>query len=305
VMRRACTLGIALLMLAGCGGAAMQNLPASTAMAGGSQVAPELSRGDLIYVSSFYGSIIDAISYPRGKLVGTVRGSDPEGLCASTTIRGNWWVVNAGAEQIAEYAHGGSSPIATLSTSAGEPAGCSVDPTSGNLAASILGAGAVVIFKKGSGAGTEIEDGLESTFFVGYDDKGDLFADGSNSSGVGLVELGKGAGAFKTIRLPASLATGFPGGIQWDGAYLASVNGEREATIYRLAIKRHEAIVKGTVHLAGESGAFWIAGSYVVAVDGQNAIGVWKYPAGGNPIKIINVSSFDEPLGLTVSLKPR
>lgn len=303
VMHRACTVGIAALMLAGCGGAAMQNPPVSNAVAGGSQVAPALTRGDLIYLSNFYSSQIFAISYPHGKLVGTISGADPQGLCASTTIRGNWWVVNSSADQIVEYAHGGTSPIATVTTSAGEPAGCSVDPTSGNLAVTIIGAGKIVIFKNGSGSGTEVEDGLESTYFPGYDGKGDLFADGLNSSGVGFVELRKGAGAFKTVTLPPSLAAGFPGDIQWDGTYLAYGTGS-SSTIDRLAIKRHTAIIKGTVQLAGATGGFWIAGSYVVAF-ASGGIGVWKYPAGGNPIKIIKVTSLDLPLGLTVSLKPR
>lgn len=302
-MHRACTVGIAALMLAGCGGTAMQNPPVSNVVAGRSQVAPALTRGDLIYVANFGSSTIDAISYPRGKLVGTVTSSYTQGLCASTTIRGNWWVVNSGAAQIVEYQHGGTSPIKTLTESVGEPAGCSIDPTTGDLAVSILFTPDVLVWANATGTYTELTDPLLETYFVGYDGSGDLFADGFNSSGVGFVELRKGAGAFKTVTLPPSLAAGFPGDIQWDGTYLAYQN-QLNDTIYRLAIRRDEAIVKGTVQLTGGGASFWIAGSYVVASYDYNAIGVWKYPAGGNPIKIIKVTSL-VPLGLTVSLKPR
>lgn len=304
-MLRACTAGIAALMLVGCGGAATQNLPISTAFGAASQIAPALSRGDLIYVSNVYSSTVDAITYPRGKLAGTVSGDEPQGLCTSTTTRGNWWVVNSGSETIAEYAHGGTSPIATLSTtSAGDPVSCAIDPTSGDLAATLITTGAVVIFKNASGPGTEVQDGLVETFFDAYDGRGNLFADGFNDEFIpALVELRKGASTFHTVTVPLTIES-FPNELFWDGTYIA-VGPAEGGAIDRLAIKRYRAVLKGTVQATGASGSFWIGGSRLVAFDGQSGIGIWKYPAGGNPIKTITVPNPDLPIGLTVSLKPR
>lgn len=119
-----------------------------------------------------------------------------------------------------EYAHGGTTPLRTLDVTAGEPAGCSVDPTTGNLAVSILGTGEVVVFTQGSaGSGTIVSDGLTDTYFDGYDDKGDLFVDGFQGSTPGLTELPKGGGPSVRITLGQPLE--FPGGLQWHAAFCA------------------------------------------------------------------------------------
>jgi hypothetical protein len=53
----------------------------------------------------------------------------------------NFWVTVSGSQSIEEFNVDGSSPIKTLTTSAGEPVGCAMDPISGNLAATIIGNG--------------------------------------------------------------------------------------------------------------------------------------------------------------------
>jgi hypothetical protein len=247
-----------------------------------------------------------------------VNGSDPQGLCPSTTIRGNWWVVNSGTDTVVEYAHGGTSPIATLTVSAGDAVSCAVDPTTGNLAVAIIDANEVVIFKNGSGSGSVIQDPTSSSFFIAYDNKGNLFVDGLNTSSVMLFELRKGANTFKTVTLPHSLAAEFPSELYWDGTYMdmeaqsygaiaAPQSGAFGSTIYRLAIKHDKAVVEGTVQVTGGGGSFWVGESRLVAFagNGLNEIGIWKYPAGGTSIKTFPIPNADEPLGLTVSLKPR
>jgi hypothetical protein len=196
-------------LLAGCGGGGgsqlsanpvQQNLALTDRGAGAhtapgrSWMAPDAKKHDLLYISNFYNSNILVFTYPGGKNVGTISSDEPQGECTSKTSNGNWWAVASGDEEILEYAHGGTSPISTLSENVGEPAGCAIDPTTGNLAVTLLGTGDVVIFTGGSGTGTTIADDLSSTYFAAYDDKGDLFVDGiTPSDAVGVVELHKAA----------------------------------------------------------------------------------------------------------------
>jgi hypothetical protein len=129
-------------LLAGCGGSqppigAPGAMPQSRAVAthadrGKSWMLPEAKKSDLLYVTNGdYGVLVYA--YPRVRLVGTLSGFEGlDGLCADKA--GDIFIPSAGLAEIFEYAHGGTSPIATLSDQDGEAHACSVDPTTGNLA---------------------------------------------------------------------------------------------------------------------------------------------------------------------------
>lgn len=91
-------------------------------------MAPEAKSEDLLYVSTSGG--VAVYSYPAAVLVGTLSLLSPAGLCADNA--GNVWIT--GNQQIFEYAHGGSQPIATLDDSGYSSKGCAVDPTTGDLA---------------------------------------------------------------------------------------------------------------------------------------------------------------------------
>jgi hypothetical protein len=319
---RSNALGIytAVALLAGCGGSQLEPAqvqsnapqtatslgrvaPASGArtVLGWSWIAPEAKQSDLAYVSGGYHAGILAFTYPRGKYVGSIAtGADAQGLCAAKN--GNWWVVAADADEVLEYAHGGTMPLKTLNVSAGEPAGCAVDPTTGNLAVTILGTGSVVVFTRGSGSGTTTSDGLASTYFDGYDDKGNLFADGlSGDSSPGLVELPKGGSTFVPIKLSRALL--FPGGVQWHERYLA-VGDQEASAIYHFAIHGGNAKEIGVTRLGGGSDiiAFWIQKRDVVAADaGNETAAIWKYPSGGAPIRFLS-GPYGLSAGITVSV---
>ena len=295
--------GVALL--AGCGGGSQlganpvqQNLTLRVAQPGRSWIAPDAKKSDLAYISNFYSSTILVFTYPRGKYVGSISDvTDAQGECTSKTSKGNWWVVASGAAEVLEYAHGGTTPLKTLSVTAGEPAGCTVDPTTGNLAVTILGTGYVVLFTGGSGSGTTLSDTLRSTYSAAYDDKGDLFVDGITESDMhGVVELPKGGSGFEIITLSQSLE--FPGGIQWYHKYLAI--GDPEAgVIYHFAIHGTKGKEIGVTSFYAAS--FWIQGSYVLGTDAGNEDGViCRYPA-GSPCKTLQ-GNFDLPAGVTVSV---
>jgi hypothetical protein len=262
-------------------------------------MAREAKKNDLLYISNFYNSTILVFTYPGGENVGSISSDEPQGECTSKTSNGNWWVVQSGNDEIVEYAHGGTSPISTLSENVGEPAGCAIDPTTGNLAVSILGAGDIVIFAGAKGSGTTVPDGLSETYFPCYDNHGDLFVSGiTTADSYALVELPKGGSSFETITLHPNIQ---PGGFQWHDNYLA-VQGSRG--IYHFAIHGTKGKEIGFTPLDGGSDIvqFWIQGRYVVGADaGNENAEMWKYPAGGPVFKTLS-GSFDLPIGVTVSV---
>ncbi|HEY6485011.1 MAG TPA: hypothetical protein VIX83_01340 [Candidatus Cybelea sp.] len=254
-------------------------------------------KGAIEYMSNFYSSAILQFNYPKSNAsVGTIGGTtDPQGMCTKTG-KGTWWVVSSGSDQVMEFKAGGTSPIATLSVTAGEPAGCSVD-SKGDVAVSILGAGDVVLFAGGKGSGTTIADGLASSYYIGYDKSGNLFVDGKNSgSAFALAEMKAGGKTFSAITVSNSVL--FPGNVQWDGTYLA-VSDQEAGAIYQYTVKGSTATLKGTVSLSGTSDCVqtWIAGKLVYCPDAGNENGtVFKYPAGGSAVATLS-GSFDLPIG--------
>ena len=266
-----------------------------------SWIQPDVKKKSLLYVSSVLSNDVYVYSYANQQLVGTLTGFEqPYGLCADKT--GDVWIVNDGAQQIVEYKHGGTSPIATLSDSGEYPEGCAVDPTTGNLAVtnfySTSGNGSVSIYAHASGEPTTYSDPSIANFrFCGYDDKGNLFADGATtSSEFAFAELRKGGSTLTNIALQQKVE--WPGGVQWDGKYVAV--GDTDAGIlYRT--NGAGGKVKGSTTLADSNyvNQFWIAGKSVVAPsqDGGD-VGLYTYPAGGAPSKTISV---EEPFGAALS----
>ena len=249
------------------------------------------------YISNFYNSTILQFDYPQGDAsIGSISGDEPQGECAQRRQKA-FWVVNSGNDEIEKFAYGGTSPIATLSESAGEAAGCTIDPSTGNLAVTILGAGDVVIFTDASGTGTTVADGLASSYFPTYDASGDLFVDGiTESDTYGVVEMASGSSSFKAVTLPNTIS--FPGGMQWDGNYV-TLNDQEGHEIYQYTIAGDSATLEGTVPLNGTSDCVqtWIAKNLVYCPDaGNENATVFAYPAGGSAIATLS-GSFDLPIG--------
>jgi hypothetical protein len=297
----------AAVMFAGCSGgsplaptpAAQNAAPASSRVAlGGSWMAPDLNlkKKDLLYVPS--GNEILVFTYPGGKPVGALTGiTGPTGECTSSTSKGNWWVVASG--EILEYAHGGTSPISTLKV-AGLVSNCAVDPISGDLAA--MTSDGIVVYRHARGRGKTYA--TPNGFFDGYDNKGNLFVDGFNGNyAFTLVELPKGSNSFETITLYQTIE--FPGGVQWDGRYLA-VEDQQTSNVYQFAISGTNGTLKGTTTLQGASdiGGSWIQRHDLVGADaGNDDVEIWRYPTGGMSVKTICSNCF--PTGVVVSVAPK
>jgi hypothetical protein len=254
---------------------------------------------DLLYVSDLGSNSVDYFTYPQGKAVGTLTGfGSVAGLCSNEA--GDVFVVDE-AGPVAVYSHGGTTPIRKLATR-GAPYGCAVDPGTGNLAVTNLSAvlyGTIAIYAHGKGKAKIYEDyKVGTTDFCGYDDKGNLFIDGSNlSAQFVLLELAKGGRGFRTYSLTQMVENA--GGVQWDGKYVA-ISDRGAGVIYRTTTTGKVAQVvrlKGGPQIDG----FWLAGATLIGPNAQSggAVDFWHYPAGGPPSKTMRV--FLDPLGVTVS----
>jgi hypothetical protein len=294
--------------------------------AGAAWLLPQAKRQDLLYISDLDAQAVFIYTYGHGyKLVGELTGFfNPEGLCVDKT--GNVYVTNDtsyGVHQITEYAHGGTSPIRTLTDPDGRANGCSVDPKSGDLAVANEwgasdGIGNVTVYPQASGSPTSYSNpNIYYYYFCGYDNKGNLFVDGETQGSVfGLGELAKGGHNLNFISIDETIY--LPGGVQWDGKYLAvgdqvAVKHNFTSTVYDFAIKGSAATTVNTMVLTGskEVSQFWIplvdssrkhhVGTTLIGPNeyGGNTL-IWDYPSGGYPILTIGGENY--PIGATVSL---
>jgi DNA-binding beta-propeller fold protein YncE len=266
---------------------------------------PGAKSSALLYVSDTETGDVYVFSYPKGKAMGSITGLiDPAGECVDA--KGNVFVTNTGGSNVVEYAHGGTTPIATLKDDGYFPVGCSVDPKTGNLAVtnfstSASGPGNLVIYKKAKGKPKSYSNPAAPGFLLcGYDDAGNLFADAQTTASTPtLVELQPGKNAFVVVPLNATITS--PGAVQWDGKYLA-IGDQSDNVVSRFAIASGKGTLQGTTVLknAIEVFQFWIEGANIIGPDSGNAdVGIWKYPAGGKMQQ--SLRGVYVPLGAVVS----
>jgi hypothetical protein len=269
-------------------------------------MSPDAKAMNLVYISDQGTQDVYAYSYPQGKLEGTLTGfTFPAGECSNKA--GDIFISNSFANNIIEYAHGGTSPIATLSIPNYYPSGCSVDPATGNLAVanyqfSTKGSGTISIFPSSTGVPMQYTDPhIFHMYFCGYDNKSNLFVDGTTKKGAfAFAELPVGSAKFTDIVLNKPIAS--PGNVQWDGTYVA-VGDQLGGIIYQFTIANKKGTAKGSTPLTGSGQVvqYWIQTPNVVAPTANSSdAGIWKYPAGGNPVKTI--TGFSDPIGATVSV---
>lgn len=292
--RFALTIGAAALF-AGCGAQGGGTLPQGFAARNKVHKASG-SYGDLLYISTTSGVAI--VSWPQLQIVGSFENIGFANLCSDPNT-GN--VFAPTGNEVLEYTHGGTTPIAILYPPTGysDLQGCAVDPTTGNLALKSYwgpkGHNALLIFP--GGQGTPIVYDGDKYFYLSfaYDDAGNLFSPVlyGHHGKEGMVELPQGESTFTFIRTPPDLDIGK---IQWDGKYLVcDVRHVRQgATMYQLSITSNKTSISGTVHLqkAGRS-LFWIHNGtvfqlYWKVIHNKNAaIAAWPYPQGGKPTALL------------------
>jgi hypothetical protein len=330
LVRVALCMSVATALLAACGGSqppigAPGAMPQSHAVAAHadrsrSWMLPEAQSEDLLYVSGAAGRerAVKIFSYPRGKLVGELTGFGlAAGLC--TDSAGDVFVMDAGDAKIVEYPHGGTSPVATLDA----PellTGCSVDPSTGNLAATgaylAIGNALIAVYPwsgSGFGAPSTYTDSRAKEFgWCTYDNSGDLFANGTTETGDSglsvLDELPQGHTSLVNISVDQSLAG--DGAVQWNGTYLAMANPVpyKPLRIYQVEVTGSTGtVVNSTTLRTAERWAaalieFWIQGGKIIAPEDNHDVGIWRYPRGGRPTK--SVYALYDKIGVAVSLAP-
>jgi hypothetical protein len=305
--RHALTLCGAAAMLVGCG--ARNPYPDPTGSSGvmpqipRSSMLPQAKAGALLYVSNYRNGTVNVYTYPEGSQVDTLTGfAKPLGECADAA--GDVFIANSADRDIVEYAHGGSEPIATLNDSVYYPNGCSVDPTTGNLAVSNGqskkrdGSGSIAIYPHAQGK-PKYYTGVQYYNSCGYDDDGNLFVAGVGNSDYVLAELPKGGTTFNNIRPRNFLAVDL---IQWDGRYLTDeVPLAHSSWIYRLKVSGSNARAIGITKL-DEAGASFIERPRVILA-GSSGVDFFNYPSGKGPTK--KISDSEGPTGIVVSTASR
>lgn len=282
---------------------------------GPSWIAPDALRDRLLYVSDdthVAQNVVRIYDYEHPtKLVGELTGFGlPEDQC--TDSAGDVFIADYWDENVREYSHGGTKPLKTYDEkNYGEPVGCAVDPTSGDLAVSNYEGpgsepGDVVVYRQGS-----IHNPKEYTdspyYYIappGYDNAGNLFVEAATdnpSPAYGLTELPNGGSSFESITLQGA-TIGYFGSVMWDGRHLAvtdqSPNGQNITAIYRVQISGSVGQVISTVLLTDtcNPNGDWndvphprIQGHTVVGQnwDCKHRFDYWSYPLGGNPIRAL------------------
>lgn len=276
---------------------------------GKSWMRPDAGKNWLLYVSDGSAGLVDVYNYRNkaGKLYGQITGfSAPYGQCIDG--KGNIYITDLGSATVYEFAHGGTTPIATATDNYGSPIGCSVDPTTGNVAVSDFngpnyGPGGIDIFSGSlSGKQTNYADTNLTLAWPGaYDPKGNLFVEGTNTSFASTFDELR-AGSSK-ITLLSGLSIGFPAGVQWDGSYIAATDqgyqGGFTSAIIRVTVSGSSVTAVRTTRLTdncdGTSDYMDVSQPFiggttpkenaVIAgnLDCASRLDVWNYSKGGNP----------------------
>lgn len=274
------------------------------------------SSKSLLYISDLGNFDVRVYAYPSLKPVGKLTGFDqPQGECADTS--GNVWIANTEGMQMREYAHGGTTSIAKLDDALGYPAGCAIDPRSGDLAVTNIqnfsGAAAVLVYKHARGTPAVYGNKtLYAYYFAGYDPSGNLYVSGTDSQHIfALGVLPHGARAIALVTLSGGTVY-FPGTVAWSGSKLVlgdqRCKNSATSCLYSLAVTGKTARVVGRTRLGGacDVAQAWVGTSRVAGGDyascsrqGSSA-DLWPYPAGGKPTA--RATGLRQPVGAVVSV---
>jgi hypothetical protein len=322
--RHALGVGLAVALLVACGGSqtGMSGTMPQNPLAQSRAHQASGSSGDLVYAITANGIVV--LSYPTWSIVARIRAYRNWYAVCSDPNNGNVFAIT-GNNEIDEYEHGGTTPIATIILPSGYPTACSVDPTTGNLAVAAIDTptelqDALFIYPQAQGNPTMYSDKLlPGIISPAYDDAGNLFFSASNKArGLRIGELKVGRNQFTIIKL-AGNPEGYLQQIQWDGTHLVFLvpNGRGDGTtVNQVAISGKTATIVNSFSLNYcQDAYFWIDSEsssllsfyYPPKVNNNYAIARWGYPLGGRPTSRfyrLTKGRDDYTYDLTVSVAP-
>jgi hypothetical protein len=270
----------------------------------------------LLYVSDAQSFDVYVYTFPDLKLAQRLTGfRRPQGECSDA--KGDVWITDDQNEQILRYHHGGTRAVAVLSDPLGYPAGCAIDPHSGDLAVTNLfdfsGGGGVLIYKKAAGTPRPYTNPNQYYYYLdGYDGKGNLYVSGKTSKNVyALSVLARGKDSMSTVSVSGPKIF-VPGTVQWTGSSLLlgdqHCDHTKTSCLYEATVSGTRARITRKVPLTGScdvaqvafekgriaGGDYWRCGP-----GGHNSTDVWAYPRGGRPIKA--ATGIQAPVGAAIS----
>ncbi|HEY1428849.1 MAG TPA: hypothetical protein VGF18_04710 [Candidatus Tumulicola sp.] len=265
---------------------------------------PAGSRGNLLYVTDEEANAIFVYGYDSLKFVGYIPlGSEAVGGCVDRAQ--NVWFTLFGGLML-EFAHGGTSPIATLSSPAMYPTNCSVDPKSGDLAVTGFGhfnGKSLEIYRHAKGQPVLYSPTYGSSGCA-YDGHGNLFLDGTSSGDFNIAMLSKGASDFQYF--PTTTPVEYPGSMSWNDKQLV-VADQSKSTVYQFRISGStaEQIGSTTFDQSTGVGQFFIQRKRIIVPgpEGFDFVGpayIYGYPQGGKPLR--SLRNMIAPVGAVVSL---
>jgi hypothetical protein len=280
------------------------------------------SSGEIVYVSTKRG--IRMFAYPGWADLGTIKWRHENGglICADSS-NGN--VFAPEGDDIYEYAHGGTTVIGKLPLPEDYEtySECAVDPITGTLAVtaetstSTQTIDAELVYPNGQGPPTiYVEPRMQYLQYPTYDGSSNLFVGGAvkGKTSFAMAELEKGGKQFRILQV-----AGFEGGIkpEWDGHYIVVAVTDDSCNFCTALYQLSFTGKAGTI-----VGSYLLEGSYsrtLYAVQGNEAfallyherhkynrgIGVWNYPASGEPIDrhySVSRTKYDSASDIAVSV---
>lgn len=297
------------VLLAGCGGAGSKGA-VPTAITPSVAHHATGTNGDLLYVGKPHSTAVRFLSFPGAKAEGSFKAPNlAAGLCSDSA--GNLWVATevASVWSVVEYAHGGTTPLATLPIPGADIAyGCTVDPTTNNLAVMIDGIGTVAIFQNEQGTPQTYKDGdMGIAYALTYDTHSNLFVYGFQLIGGSkkpiLGELPSGGSRYGFSNLTLEHKVINCTFAQWRGNYMLvgaitkltgrNEDGTETETVWKVAVSASGLNIKSSKTFEasrpeGIGPRAWLQGDTLIQQDAHgNHIYYFSYKSGGKPTKVI------------------